>query len=256
MTIPLDRPATPERLFLWLMHRFAEVFEDHAIIKGGMALRLVDSPRSTTDIDYVFVPYTSKKQVRKRIEGVLNEIEGADVQIELHSKMLRAEIHVDGVAVQLEAHVAPECEAIPMPTGGFARSLGQPSRIVRIMRPDCALAHKLAAWNERRLARDLYDCYFLVSRLGEMPDLAVLDARLAKIDSRLPKLKKVRTMSRGGLASELRTAADGISEEGLSRELAGILPAEELAGLAPRVGAALRKVAEWLDAQNRWSSWG
>lgn len=250
MTIPLDRPASPEKVFLWLMHRFAEVFEDHAILEGGMALRLIDSPRSTTDIDYVFVPFTSKKDIRKKIESVLNEIEGADIHVEMHSKMLRAEIHVDSIAIQLEAHVALECDTIPMATGGFARSLGQPSRIVRIMRLDCALAHKLAAWNERRLARDLYDCYFLASRLGEMPDLRVLDARLAKIDSKLPKLKTVRTMSRDELASELRAAADGISQEGLSKELTGILPHEELTGLAPRVSAALRKIVEWLDLQS------
>ena len=48
---------TRDELFVQIMHRFAEAFEDHAIIKGGMALRLLDSPRATTDIDYVFVPY-------------------------------------------------------------------------------------------------------------------------------------------------------------------------------------------------------
>jgi len=83
-----------------------------------------------------------------------------------------------------------------------------------------------------------------------MPDLAVLDARLAKIESKLPKLKTVRRMSRSELASELRSAADGISQKGLSRELAGILPKEELAGLALRVIAAIRKVAEWLDLKD------
>jgi len=42
MTARLDRPATRDGLFLWVMHRFAEIFENHAVLKGGMALRLVD----------------------------------------------------------------------------------------------------------------------------------------------------------------------------------------------------------------------
>jgi hypothetical protein len=52
MTARLDRPATQDGLFLWVMHRFSEVFEKHAVLKGGMALRLLDCPRRTMDIDY------------------------------------------------------------------------------------------------------------------------------------------------------------------------------------------------------------
>lgn len=51
------RPATREGLMVWVMHRFARALGEQAVIKGGMALRLLDSPRSTNDIDYVFVPY-------------------------------------------------------------------------------------------------------------------------------------------------------------------------------------------------------
>jgi predicted nucleotidyltransferase component of viral defense system len=245
MSTVLERPATPDSLFLWVMHRFAEVFEDHAIIKGGMALRLLDSPCATNQIDYVFVPYTSKKEVRTQIERVLGEF--GNVEVSIHSKMIRAEIHVDEAAIQLEVNVAPHCDAIPMATGGFARELGQPSRIVRIMSLDAALAHKLAAWNERRLLRDLYDCYFLSSRLGEKPDLDVLDERLGSISSRLPGLRRRHSMSRSELALELREAAGALSQESLYEELAGILPPEELAGLAPRIRAAITKIAEQLE---------
>ena len=55
MIVPPTRPATREDLMLWVMHRFSQVFGEHAIIKGGMALRLLDSPRATNDIDYVAV---------------------------------------------------------------------------------------------------------------------------------------------------------------------------------------------------------
>ncbi len=247
MTVPLKRPATPDGLFLWVMHRFAEAFEEHAIIKGGLALRLFDCPRSTTDIDYVFAPFRSKNEIRARIERVLAEIEGAGVEVATHSKMLRARVRVDAAAIQIEANVAQACPTTAVPTAGFATAQGQPSRIVRVMALNHALAHKLAAWNERRLLRDLYDCYFLTSRLGETPDLDALDARLARIESRLPRLRSRSKMTRGELAAELRAAAEALTQDALRQELAPILPLDELEGLIPRLRSALVKVAELLE---------
>jgi predicted nucleotidyltransferase component of viral defense system len=242
MTARLDRPATRDGLFLWVMHRFAEAFEEHAVIKGGMAFRLLDCPRYTMDIDYVFVPFSSKKEVVDRIVEVLQEIDGAVVDIELHSKMLRAGLRVDAAAIIIEVNVAERCDAIPMATGGFARSVGHPSQIVRIMSPSHALSHKIAAWNERRLARDLYDCYFLSSRAKASPDLDILDLRLTKIQSRLPRLKKQRRMSRPQLADELRKTVAALSDTELEEELAGLLPPEELAGLTVRIRAAMEEL--------------
>jgi len=244
MSTPLDHPATRDHLFLWVMHRFAEVFKDHAILKGGMALRLIDSPRSTTDIDYVFVPYKSKKDILHPIASVLNEIEGAAVEMELHSRMLRAQLHVDGASIQLEANVAMECRGTAMSTGQFARDLGHPPRVVRMMSPDWALAHKLAAWNERRLIRDLYDCFFFTTRLGETPAREVLDERLANVQSRIPRLVRKSRMTRAELASELRKEAESLDADRLIAELGGAMPDEEMAGLATRMKAAIIKLAE------------
>ena len=244
MTTPLERPATPDRLFLWVMHRFAEVFEQHAILKGGMALRLYDCLRSTTDIDYVFVPFESKNEIKDRIEAVLGELEEADVEIRLHSKMLRATVQIDDARIQIEANVSPGQPSTAVPTGDFAIRQGQPSRIVRVLAPSVALAHKLAAWNERRLARDLYDVYFLAGRLGELPDLDVLDARLAKVESRLPALKKRKRMTRQELASDLNAALEGLDEKAVQQELAAVLPPDELNELIPRIRGAVNKLIE------------
>ncbi|MEX1310802.1 MAG: nucleotidyl transferase AbiEii/AbiGii toxin family protein [Candidatus Sulfomarinibacteraceae bacterium] len=243
MTARLDRPATRDGLFLWVMHRFAEVFEEHAVLKGGLAMRLIDSPRMTVDIDYVFVPFTSKKQIADRVEAVLREIEGASIAVRLHSKMLRAELRVDDQAVLVEINVAEDCESIAMTTGGFARSLGQPAQVIRVMGPGSALSHKLAAWNERRLLRDLYDCYFLAGRVGVDPDLEVLNDRLAHVESRLPALRKRTSMSREQLAAELRLEIQRLDDEDLGRELSGLLPGDELAGLAIRIRPVIERVA-------------
>jgi hypothetical protein len=247
MTTPLTRPATADGLFLWVMHRFSAVFEEHAVLKGGMALRLVDSPRATTDIDYVFIPFRSKVDIRERIECVLNEIEGADITIHLHSTTLRADVRMDDVAIQVEVSVSTQCPSAAMATAGFAESLGQPSHIVRVMSWDTALAHKLAAWNERRLLRDLYDCYFISARLGQHPNLETLEARLARIRSRLPGLKSKKTMTKADLACALREAVQRMRDATISEELAPLLPESELAGLRDRLRAAAVRLAEWLE---------
>jgi hypothetical protein len=247
MTVPLNRPATQDGLFLWVLHRFAEAFEDHAVLKGGIALRLFDCPRSTTDIDYVFVPFRSKTEIRGRIEGILAEIDGAEVAVSAHSKMLRARIRVDEAAIQVEINVDLECPATGMPTGSFATSQGQPSRIVRVMSLDVAFAHKLAAWNERRLLRDLYDAYYLSVRLGAVPDLGVLDRRLAKVESRIPHLRQRRRMTRADLVLELRAAAESMDDAALRNELAPVLPADDLTGLAPRLRSSVLRIAEMLE---------
>ncbi|RKY20934.1 MAG: hypothetical protein DRQ55_05980 [Planctomycetota bacterium] len=247
MSAPLPRPATSDALFVWVMHRFAAVFEEHAVLKGGMALRLVDSPRSTTDIDYVFVPFTSKNDIREDVERVLRELEGAEVAVRLHSTMLRADVRVDDVAVQVEVSVATDCSSTAMATAGFAQSVGQPSHVVRVMRWDTALAHKLAAWNERRLLRDLYDCYFLSARLGQLPDFETLDLRLEKVRSRLPGLKARSKMTRDELAATLRAAAARIDAGAIAAELAPLLPETELAGLETRLRAAVVRLAERLE---------
>jgi len=249
MTARLDRPATRDGLFLWVMHRFAEVFEDHAVLKGGMALRLMNCPRRTVDIDYVFVPFELKKQIVDRVNGVLNEIDGVEVDSRIHSKMLRVGLRVDDVSIEVEVNVDASCESIPMTTGELSYSVGQPSQVVRVMDPSSALAHKLAAWNERRLWRDLYDCTFLSVRVGVKPDLSVLDLRLSKVESRLPRMKRWRIMSRTQFAVELREAIGDLADSDLEAELAGLLPAEELAGLAIRIRGAVEGLAIFISSE-------
>ncbi len=246
MSTPLPRPATTDGLFLWVLHRFAEAFEEHAVLKGGIALRLFDCPRTTTDIDYVFIPFRSKNDIKARIERVLREIEGGDVVIATHSKMVRATLRVDQAAIQIEANVGMQCPTTAVPTAGFATAQGQPSRIVRVMSLECALANKLAAWNERRLLRDLYDAYFLSVRLGAAPDLVILDGRLRKIESRLPQLAKRNAMTRREFAAELLAALGDLNEKSVRNELAPVLPVAELLGLVPRLHSAIVRLAERL----------
>lgn len=194
----------------------------------------------------MFVPLRSKREVGDGVRNVLAQIEGAELDLRLHSKMLRAEMRVDDVAVVVEANVAPGCASIPVSTGALARSAGQPAQVVRIMNPPVALSHKLAAWNERRLLRDLYDSTFLATHAGVTPDFEVLDARLSNIESRLPGMKGRKNMTRAELAAALDEAVATLSDTAVQQELSGVLPADELAGLALCIRVAITRLTERL----------
>jgi predicted nucleotidyltransferase component of viral defense system len=230
------------------MHRFSEVFEEHAVLTGGMALRLMNCPRRTVDIDYVFVPFSSKKEIVDRVKDVFDDIDGARVDSRFHSKMLRIDLRVDDAAIQVEVNPAESCASIPMTTGELAHAVGVPAQVVRVMDPSSALAHKLATWNERRLWRDLYDCAFLYDRVGAKPELAVLDGRLSRIESRLPVLKNRRTMTRAELASDLSRAVGDLTDSDLETEIGGLLSSEELVGLSIRIRVAAEGLVAFLTS--------
>lgn len=247
MSLPLIRPTNREALLVWVLHRFAEEFKEHAILKGGLLLRLLDSPRFTNDVDFVFAPYRSKRQILLRVEAILAEIDDAVVDVSLHSTMQRATIRVDGVGVQVECSVSPECRSIAMTTSSIAEANGYLPRVVRAMDLSVALAHKLAAWNERRLVRDLYDAYFFVARVGVRPDMPVLTDRLKAVRSGRPELKRVRSMTVASFKSALEDALASLTDRAIDEELGGLLPATSRAGLSLQIRTALNGLLQTLD---------
>lgn len=240
------RPASTETLMVWVLHRFAEVFSHHAILKGGMSLRLHDCPRFTNDLDFVFAPFASKNEIKDAIQNTLEEIEDADIQFSAHSTMLRAQIRLDDALIQVEIAVAKEIKSEAMSSDALARAAGVPPRLVRVVAPEVAMAHELAAWNERRLLRDLYDLYFYWARLRVTPDLTTLSDRLANMRSRLPKLNKRKQMSLAELAAEFSRAIELVDQAAIDRELSPLLDSTLRLGLARSMLAALRGLHEHL----------
>jgi len=137
---------------------------------------------------------------------------------------------------------------VAVPTSALALAQGQPSRLVRAMRLDHSLAHKIAAWNERRLLRDLFDIYYLIARLDVRPATDVLQSRLQHIESRLPALRRRKSMTVEELCGALESAASDLTEARLADELAPVLPPTELASLIPRLRGAVARLIEWLRA--------
>lgn len=232
-----------EELLLWIVDFFAEHFGISAVIKGGISLRLMHSPRFTNDVDYVFVPFASKKDVKSRIESVLCNVENLEFQISLNSKALRIRVDYGGQSAQVEISTEKECPSVPMSTSLLSAPYGFPTRIVRIMEPSVSFAHKLAAWNERELMRDLFDIYQYHSFFRLSPNRAVLENRL-----------KTARSYRGVFAAKsvekfvgkLRNRADSLSDANIE-ELRPLLDEDNLAGLLFRLRPAMLSLCEELE---------
>ena len=59
----MTKQSEIESLLSAIITLFADEFGSGAILRGGMVLRLLDSPRLTNDLDYLFVPFKSKNEI-------------------------------------------------------------------------------------------------------------------------------------------------------------------------------------------------
>lgn len=236
-----------EQLMLWIMHAFARHFHQHAILKGGMQLMLMSSERATNDIDYVFVPYKSKKKIIPQIDDILKKIPRVKIDKSMHSNAGRYRIRVGMADIQIEFNVSENTPSMELTTELLANKFNVLPGIIRAMSPEAALAHKLAAWNERRLLRDLYDIYYMYTHIRTTPDMSILKKRLKQINSRLPKLKKVQSMTMNKFVEELSSAIAALTEQDIQNGLGPLLKAERLKGILPVLKTKLGELASYLE---------
>jgi predicted nucleotidyltransferase component of viral defense system len=90
-----------EGLMVFIINLLGDRFGSNAILKGGMQLRLVDSPRFTNDLDYVFIPFSSKKEIKNRILKTLNEIPELTISYTINSKCIRYLVAYEDIKVQV-----------------------------------------------------------------------------------------------------------------------------------------------------------
>jgi len=245
-----ERPGL-ERLMAIVIDGMARHYDRRAILRGGMALRLLGASRLTNDLDYLIVPHRSKKELVPEILRVLKEISGEEIAYSFNSKCLRLEIPCKGQVLQIEAKVAMAQPSKAVSNEHLATAHALPPRLVSIMEPRHALAHKMAAWYERRLSRDLYDIWYLLM-LGIEPDLTVLGQRLKK------PCPIARAKAEGLLAEPTPTAyarfllarLKVIDDEQLEGDLMAVLPVERIRGLRLRLLVAVTEWAESLRANS------
>ena len=245
-------PATVnnDHLMLWVMHSFAANFKDHAILKGGMQLMLMSSLRATNDIDYVFSPFKSKKEVENDIDAILNELPNVKIEKSMHSNTGRYLIEYGKAKIQIEFNVDENIPSEALTTQELARKVGELPRIIRVMAGDVALSHKLAAWNERRLLRDLYDVYYWFANVGVKPDMETLTKRLGKINSRLPKVKKIKKMTLNEFVEQIESELDGLDDNIYTVQLSPLIPKDQLVGSFLVFRAKIGEVINYLKSRN------
>ena len=232
-----------EALLSWIVDFFAQKFGNSAILKGGMSLRLMHSPRYTNDVDYIFVPFDSKKDVKTLVGEALAQVEGLSFNTTMNSKALRIIIDYAGQQAQIEINVEKKCPSIPMSSTLLSTPYGYPARIIRVMGPGAAFAHKIAAWNERELMRDLYDVYQYESLFKAMPRMDVLLVRLKKARS---YRNVVAAKNLDGLVDKLRICAENLTEESFG-ELVPLLESNELAGLSFRIRPSILALCDKME---------
>lgn len=238
----MEKFKSTEELLAWIIDFFAISFGNSAILKGGMSLRLLHSPRFTNDVDYVFIPFDSKKDVKQIIEKELEKVNNLTFTTFLNSKALRILISYGTQEAQVEISVEKECPSIPMSSSLLSTPYGRPARIIRIMDPSISFAHKIAAWNERNLMRDLYDIYQYESLFKIKPQIDVLKIRLKKAK---PFGNTTPATNMNDLINHLTDCANSITEESFS-ELLPLLNTEELSGLSFRIKPAIFSLCESL----------
>lgn len=233
-----------EALLVQVMDLFARRFDKHAVLRGGMALRILGCERMTNDVDYVFVPYRSKKAIVKNIMETLAEIPDARIRHSLNSKCLRIVLSVHDVSVQIEAKTALRVPIAVQSTGALAAVHGLQPRLIAIEDYPVALAHKMAAWNERRLVRDIYDIWFYL-KMGILPDRSVLQERLSAPEySRLVR-ESDRFMIGGSVHdffAFLNKQVRNLSDADIAESLGDYLSPADMGGLAMRMRAELAKL--------------
>lgn len=242
----MENFKSTEALLSWIVDFFAQKFGNSAILKGGMSLRLMHSPRYTNDVDYIFIPFDSKKDAKTLIEEALSLVEGLKYNTTMNSKALRIIVDYAGQQAQIEINVEMECPSIPMSSSLLSTPYGYPARIIRVMEPGVAFAHKIAAWNERELMRDLYDVYQYESLFRTAPNMEILYKRLKSARS---YKNVVAAKNIGALVEKMRKCAESLTESSFS-ELVPLLDAVELAGLSFRMRPSILALCDKMTKQS------
>jgi len=226
-----------------ILDLFARRFDKSAVLRGGMVLRLLGSSRYTNDLDYVFVPYRSKNEIVKDVLDCLRQIEDAQLKHSLHSKCLRVVIVTPEATVQVEAKVAREIATLPVTTRLFSKQFDLPPRLINVVALPVALAEKMAAWNERRLIKDLYDIWFYI-QMNVRPDPETLRSRLA--NPQVSMLVKKRDHFPGDTIGDfydfLREKCSGLTDTEIEEALSTTLPQDEIEGLSLLFCAAFARL--------------
>ncbi|PIR17097.1 MAG: hypothetical protein COV46_05570 [Deltaproteobacteria bacterium CG11_big_fil_rev_8_21_14_0_20_49_13] len=234
-----------EELLLKVIHLMSEHFKDRIVLEGGMLLRLLNSPRTTQDVDYLLVSESSKKELSGEIKSVLLKLKDVTVKdVKLNSR---------GIFIGLEGKNQPDIKAFleinvvtdllkppsSMSTVTLAGRYSMTGRVITSMDLSEAFSHKIAAALQRDSIRDLYDMT-IFEPLCDI-DMDVLCKRLESLSIKRQKEKKV---SLAEAAEMLRKRADNVTPKKVEKELGAWLPLSSLRGMDMVIRTAVLRVVQ------------
>lgn len=231
-----------EKALLEAIHHISAVFGPEAVLKGGMALRMMGIPRSTIDVDFCFQPHKRKSGFMNTLILETETFFDQKPSVRADAKKIQIQGKRNGVNVIVEASPHEGFEPETVSTSALARGLNLQPRVISVMPKSIAFAHKLGAWLERRLSRDLYDIHVFYAYFKVKPDLEILQKRItrpsyAKTVHPKPGLKTLEAF-----VEFLRAEADSLPERVLEEDLRGVVDERERPGIGGQILTTMRRL--------------
>jgi predicted nucleotidyltransferase component of viral defense system len=235
-----------ERLLLRLIHLLTTKFKNQLWLKGGMSLRLYNSPRYTQDVDFVFASKISRRKILTEVKALLEST--GDIHIssaEMNSRGVFLDVASEGTLAQIEISVTKKARLNPetMTTAALAAPLKMPAQLVLVMSRPEAFAHKIAACLERKAVRDLYDLTLYEPHTSF--DQETLKGRLEKlcVDRRKPI-----SISFAEAGVRLKKRINELKPKDVTEGLKGLVPAHYLAQSYNLITASAGRVCQLLES--------
>lgn len=231
-----------EKALLEVIHHISETFGPEAVLKGGMALRLHGIPRSTLDVDYCFQPHKRKHGFMEKLVHAAEELFDTPPRVTADSKKVQiiGTRNRENVIIEASCHDGFEPETLS--TAALARSVHLQPQLISIMPLPIAFAHKLGAWLDRRLPRDLYDVHIFYTVLRAQPDLTLLQTRLQHPSYAKGVQNKPVLHTLDDFLHFLTQETEKIDAKILEEDLRGIVDERERPGIGRQIQATVLRM--------------
>jgi predicted nucleotidyltransferase component of viral defense system len=212
-----------------------------------MLLCLLNSPRSTQDLDYAWIRSKPRNIFAEEIKIALQSranILIKDVSVNSRGIFLTVADRDTGVSGSIEIGVVRALGLPPTPltSAVLSNRYSLETKIIPTMNLAEAFSHKIAAALERNLARDLYDLMVL-EPLTPFHE-PTLRGRLGKLEINRAKAKSVSFQQASKMLGD---KLEKLAPEKLNDELSSYLSKEQLAGVDQIIRASVSKVVRKLE---------
>lgn len=234
----------PEELLARLINYLADTYKNQLILRGGMLLRLLGSPRGTQDLDYSWIRTKKRNLFAQELKTSLEQLQGiqvADVKSNSRGVFLQVLDRPSEQQAKVDISVVASLNlpSEPMTTAALSNKFFMKPHIVSTMNLSECFSNKIAAALERGLARDFYDLVQL-EPLASF-DEATLKQRLSRLE--IGRAKPIAVTLKEATAM-LTTKMDTLNSKKLNDELASTIPPAQLVGIETIIRACVFRIIQ------------